>query len=237
MMKMKHIMTPSVVSVTPETPIPEVARLLLERHISAVPVIDASGELRGIVSEGDLLRRTEDGSHPHGSWWLRHFSKRGASAADYVKARGRSAADVMTPEVVTVTEDSLSSEVAHLLETQRIKRVPVMREGKVVGIVSRADLIRGLAAGKDMASPPISVTDETIRKQLLKKLEQADWAPSYGISVIVADGTVRIWGLVDSQDQVDALRVAAENVPGVKGLELSVETMPPYACRAYGWVA
>ena len=83
-MKMKHIMTPSVISVTPETPIPEVARLLLERHISAVPVIDTNGELRGIVSEGDLLRRTEDGSHPHGSWWLRHFSKRGASAADRI---------------------------------------------------------------------------------------------------------------------------------------------------------
>ena len=169
-MKMKHIMTPSVISVTPETPIPEVARLLLERHISAVPVIDTNGELRGIVSEGDLLRRTEDGSHPHGSWWLRHFSKRGASAADYVKARGRFAADVMTPGVVTVTEDSLSSEVAHLLETQRIKRVPVMREDKVVGIVSRADLIRGLAAGKDMASPSVSVADETIREQLLKEL-------------------------------------------------------------------
>ncbi|AIT79170.1 CBS domain-containing protein [Novosphingobium pentaromativorans] len=235
-MKMKHIMTTSVVSVTPETSVPEVARLLLERHISAVPVIGSDGQLAGIVSEGDLLRRTEDGSHPHGSWWLRHFSKRGASAADYVKARGRFAADVMTRDVVTVTEEALSSEVAHLLESRRIKRVPVLREDKVVGIVSRADLIRGLAAGKDMVPPPMSVSDEAIRKQLLDEIEQADWGPSYGISVIVAKGIVQIWGIVNSQDQVDALRVAAENVPGVLGLEMNVEPMPPYAWGAYGWV-
>ncbi|MYZ46303.1 CBS domain-containing protein [Propylenella binzhouense] len=228
-MKTKDIMTTPVISVTPETSVPEVARLLLERHISAVPVIEPGGRLVGMVSEGDFLRRAEDGSHRHGSWWLRLLSDSGASAADYVNTHGRTAAAVMTRDVITVTEDMPVGDTAHLLETKRIKRVPVLRDGKLVGIVSRADLLRGLAASRDIAPAQTSVGDETIRKQLLDEIAHADWAPTYGLSVVVADGTVRIWGIVESPEQGEALRVAAENVPGVKAVELNVSSIPAYA--------
>lgn len=229
-MRAKDIMTTSVVSATPETNVAEVARLLLERHISAVPVIDSGGRLVGMVSEGDFLRRSEDGSRRHGSWWLRLFSGSGENAADYVKTHGRSAADVMTRDVVTVTEHTPAGDVAHLLETKRIKRVPVLRDGKVVGIISRADLLRGLAARRNAPAATASVEDETIRGQILEEIKAGNWAPTYGVSVIVVEGVVQIWGFMDSQEQGEALRVAAENVPGVKGVEMNVSSFP-----AYGW--
>lgn len=229
-MRTKDIMTTTVTSVTPETGVSDVARLLLERHISAVPVIDAGGRLVGMVSEGDFLRRAEDGSHRHGSWWLRLFSGSGENAADYVKTHGRSVADIMTRDVITVTDDTPAGDVAHLLETKRIKRVPVLRDGKVVGIVSRADLLRGLAARRDAPTSTATVEDETIRKQILQEIEAGDWAPTYGVSVMVVEGIVQIWGFVDSQEQREALRVAAGNVPGVKGVELNVSSTP-----LYGW--
>ncbi|WP_202913074.1 CBS domain-containing protein [Acuticoccus sediminis] len=228
MMQTKDIMTTPVVSVAPETGVSDVARLLLERHVSAVPVIDSAGRLVGMVSEGDFLRRAEDGSHRHGSWWLRLFAGSGENAADYVKTHGRSAADVMTRDVVTVTEDMPAGDVAHLLETKRIKRVPVLRNGKVVGIVSRADLLRGLAAQRHAPADTASIEDETIRKQILEEIRTADWAPTYGVSVVVVDGIVQFWGVVDSHEQGEALRVAAGNVPGVKGVELNVSSIPAY---------
>lgn len=228
-MKAKDIMTTTVITVAPEASIPEVARLLLERHISAVPVLDSGDRLVGIVSEGDFLRRAEEGQHRHGSWWLRLLSATAANATEYVKTHGRSAADVMTRDVVTVTEDAPVGEVAHLLETKRIKRVPVLRDGKVVGIVSRADLLRGLAARGDIAPATASVADETIRNQIIDVIRRADWAPTYGLTVIVMDGIVHIWGIADASEQREAIRVAAENVAGVRGVEVNVSTLPVHA--------
>lgn len=227
-MRTKDIMTTTVTSVTPETGVSDVARLLLERHVSAVPVIEPDGRLVGMISEGDFLRRAEDGSHRHGSWWLRLFSGTGENAANYVKTHGRAADDVMTRNVVTVTEDTSAGDVAHLLETKRIKRVPVLRDGRVVGIVSRADLLHGLAAQRHAPAATASVDDETIRKRILEEIQMGDWAPTYGVSVVVVDGIVQIWGIVDSHEQGEALRVAAENLPGVKGVELNVSSIPPY---------
>jgi CBS domain-containing protein len=229
MMQTKDIMTTPVVSVTPETGVSDVARLLLERHISAVPVIDAAGRLVGIVSEGDFLRRAEGDNSRHGSWWLRLLSDSGTVAADYVKTHGRSTADVMTHDVVTVTEDMSVGDLAHLLETKRIERVPVLRDGKVVGIASRADILRGLAAQRDAPTATVTVEDETIRRQILEEVEHADVAPTSRVSVLVVDGIVQIWGIVESHEQGEALRVAAENVPGVKGVETNVSSIPAYA--------
>ena len=229
-MKTKDIMTTPVLSVRPETSVQEVARLLLERHISAVPVLDADGELVGIVSEGDFLHRVEEGGRRHGSWWLRLLSEPADDAAEYVKTHGRFVRDVMTRAVITVSEETLVGETAHLLETKRIKRVPVLRDGKVVGIVSRADLLRGMAALREPApgaAPPVA--DETIRRQVLDQIQNAEWTPSYPLSVIVTNGIVQIWGLVEASRQRDALRVLAEGVPGVQGAEINVGTIPAYA--------
>ena len=228
-MQTKDIMTTPVISVTPDTSVAEVARLLLERHISAVPVIGVNGRLLGIVSEGDFLRRAEGDDRRRGSWWLHLLSDSDGSAADYVRTHGRSAADVMTRDVVTVTENTPAGELAHLLETKRIKRVPVLREGKVVGIVSRADLLRGLAARRDSEPAPASVPDEAIREQVLEEIGKADWAPMYPLTIVVAGGIVRIWGFIETPQQADALRVAAENVAGVKDVELNVRGIPAYA--------
>lgn len=225
-MQAKDIMTTPVVSVTPQTRIAEVARLLLERHISAVPVLDKEAGLVGMISEGDFLRRAEGEGHQHGSWWLRLFAGPGDRAADFVKTHGRTAADVMTREVISVAADTPEGDIAHLLETRRIKRVPVVSDGKVIGIVSRADLLHSLAARRKTAAGPVSVTDDEIRKQVLAAFRTSDLVPPYGVSVIVVDAVVQIWGFVEVPAQGNALRVAAENTPGVKGVELNVSAMP-----------
>jgi CBS-domain-containing membrane protein len=229
-MKTKDIMTTPVISVTPETSVPEVARLLLGRHISAVPVLDAGGHLVGIVSEGDFLRRAEEPGRWHGSWWLRLIAEPADGAAEYVKTHGRFVRDVMTRDVTTVTEETPIGETAYLLETKRIKRVPVLRGSQVVGIVSRADILRGVAARQEPEPVAAStVADETIRRQVLEEIENAEWTPTYALSVIVSNGIVQIWGVIEANGQRDALRVLAEGVPGVRRTEINVGTIPAYA--------
>lgn len=163
-------MTTPVISVTLETSVPDVTRLLLGRHISAVPVLGADGHLVGIVSEGDFLRRAEEPGRRHGSWWLRLLAVPADGVAEYVKTHGRFVRDVMTRDVTAVTEETPIGETAYLLETKHIKRVPVLRGSRLVGNVSRADLLRAVAArrepGPDAAS---SVADETIRRRSWRK--------------------------------------------------------------------
>lgn len=222
----KDVMTRRVVTVTTETPVAEIARLLLDRHISAVPVVDADARVLGIVSEGDLMRRPETGAARRRSWWLSLVS--GEDAADYVKAHGGRASHVMTRGVVTVTEDTPLPDVARLLEERRIKRVPVLRRGKLVGIVSRADLLRGLATAKLPSRKAKVESDRAIQGRLVKALDRLDWAPKHLLTATVTDGVAHLWGLVDSEDQRSALRVAAEGVPGVRSVEDHMGYVPPY---------
>lgn len=223
------IMTTIVVTVMPETSVEEIARSLLTHHISAVPVVDRDGQLRGIVSEGDLTRRPEMGTERRRSWWLTLVGSTEDHAREYVKSHGRHAADVMTTFVVTVTEGTPVAEIARLLEERRIKRVPVVRDGRVVGIVSRADLIRGLASRRPPEAPP-SVDDVTIRERVGAALESTGFVPgvSVHVNVIVNDGVVHLWGLVETEEQRHACRVAAETVPGVRSVEDHLGRVPPY---------
>ena len=223
----KDVMTRRVVTVAPETPVPEVARLLLDRRISAVPVVDAGGRLLGIVSEGDLIRRPEIVGGRRRSWWLSLLSGGERDPAEYVRTHGGQAADVMTREVVVVAEDTPVGDIARLLEERRIKRVPVVRRGKLVGIVSRADLLRGLASARPRprASRP---TDRAIRERLVKRLEREPWVPLGQINVIVTDGVVHLWGLVDSAEQRRALQVAARDTAGVRRVEDHLGEVAPY---------
>lgn len=223
----KDVMTRRVVTVGPGTPVPEVARLLLDRRISAVPVVDAGGRLLGIVSEGDLIRRPEVGGARRQSWWLSLLGGGGSDPAEYVRSHGGQAADVMTRDVVTVSEDTPVGDIARILEERRIKRVPVVRRGKVVGIVSRADLLRGLASVR--ARPRTGrPTDRAIRERLIKRLEREPWAPLGQINVIVTDGVVHLWGLVDSAEQRRALQVAARDTAGVRRVEDHLGEVAPY---------
>jgi CBS domain-containing protein len=220
-MQASDIMCTPVFSVTPDTPVKEIAALLLEKRISGVPVLD-EGRLVGLVSEGDLLRRHEIGtdraSRPE-SWWLRMFSTPEQTPTDYVKTHARRADDVMTRKVITIKPETPLAEIATLLESHGIKRVPVMRDGELVGIVSRANLIQALAG---MRSATVGVTppaDQAIRGRLQAELERQSWWREAASNVIVTDGVVHYFGTMQSDDEQDAARVAAENIPGVRGVE------------------
>ena len=210
-MQARDIMTAPVVTVAPDTTVQEIARLLLERRISAVPVVQADGRLAGIVSEGDLMRRPDSGGERTSSWWLSLLSAPEDRAHDYRKAHGRRAADVMTPRVVTAEESTSIGEVATLLEKHRIKRVPVVREGRVVGIVSRANLLHGLASHAPAAPAPAS--NDELRRRVRRELEKAGVDPVF-VNVVVYDGVVRLWGALWSEEQLAAARAAARNAAG-----------------------
>lgn len=231
-MRAIDVMTPNVITVDPDTSVQHLAELLSERGISGAPVMDTTGSMIGIVSEGDLLHRAELGTErrhgPRPSWWLEHYAS--GLAHDYVKSHGRKVKDIMTRDVVVVTEETDLAEVATLLETHRIKRVPVMRDGKIVGIVSRSNLVRalGAASGAAPSSPGASDDDRTIRTRLLAELGQQQWAGKvWAQDIIVSNGVVHLWfGSDDPEERRQAVRVAAENVPGVRGIEEHVVPVP-----------
>jgi len=223
-MQAKDVMTRNVVTVTEDTAVTEIARQLIARGISAVPVVDAAGKIAGIVSEGDLMRRDETGTAPTRSWWLSLFEAPQERATAYVKAHGRTAGDVMTRNVVTVSEDASLAEIAALLEKRRIKRVPVVRDGKPVGIVSRANLLHGLASAKPASAT--SADDAAIRQAVTAAFKESGVDQVF-VNTVVADGVVNIWGEVDSAAEVKALTIAAEGVPGVKQVVNHVTVMKP----------
>lgn len=217
-MKARDIMTSPVVTVAPETTVRQVAALLCEHRIGALPVVQ-DGRLAGIVSETDLLRRHEIGTDRFeraGSWWLRLFGADG-SLHDYVRSHARRARDVMTREVATVAPDTSVAEIAQLLDGRRIGRAPVVEAGKLVGIVSCANLVQALAT-RAAATAPHAGDDESIRRALLEELERQAWWRIDRASVMVTDGVVHFWGMVDTDAGRPAARVAAENIPGVRGV-------------------
>jgi CBS domain-containing protein len=215
-MKAQDVMTSPPITVRPDMPVAEIAALLIERRISAVPVVDASGRMIGIVSEGDLLRRCELGSDRQRSQWLELLLDRDVPAADFTKAHGKFARDVMTPDVVSVAPDADLVHIAALLERRRIKRVPVVRDGALVGIVSRANVLRGLVASRRSESAGPAASDMDIRKRLEERLASESWVDASRLNIVVNDGVVHLWGIVGSDEQRRALAVAAQNIAGVR---------------------
>jgi CBS domain-containing protein len=227
-MRAADVMTPKVITVAPGTPVQALASLLSERGISGVPVVEGDRVI-GIVSEGDLLHRVETGTERRTqSRRSRWFDMRGEEAArDYVKSHARTVRDVMTPKVISVDDTADLGAVAAVMETNRIKRVPVMRDGKLVGIISRANLVRALVAAKTEPVPTAQSDDSTIRQKLLAELRRFDWVTLWAQDVLVKDGIVHFWLSDTDGDQRQALRVAAENVPGVRGVEEHIVQTPP----------
>lgn len=218
-MKASDVMVSEVITVGPNTTVQEIANILLSSRISAVPVLDDLGAVIGIVSEGDLIHRVEAGTERHYSWWLSFLSDKDALAHDFLKSHAVRAADVMTKRVITATPDLPLGEVASLLEKHRIKRVPIVENGKLVGIVSRANLLQALAALRRDIPVEFRVEDLDLRERVLSEIRSKLWASASQINVIVHDGVVELWGGVDAQNEKDALRVAAELIPGVHSVE------------------
>jgi CBS domain-containing protein len=227
-MQARDVMTTQVVTVRPETSVEQIAALLLERRISGVPVVDAGGRLLGIVTEGDLMRRPEIGTERHRGWWLRFFGDERARTVEYARAHGSRAEQVMTRNVVTVGEDTSLADIARLLEEHHIKRVPVVRDGRVVGIVSRANLLHGLATHVDATPPAKPIDDRSLRDAVLRAFERDDLTLHGRLNVIVKNGVVELWGLVESEEARRAIRIAAENVPGVTGVRDNLGSIPPW---------
>jgi CBS domain-containing protein len=213
-MKAGEVMTGRVVTVAPDASVLEAIRLMLERHISGLPVIDASGALVGVITEGDFLRRVETGTERKRPRWLELVLGPRRLAEEYVHTHARRVEEVMTREPITVTEDTPLDDVVKIMERRRIKRLPVMRGSQLVGIVSRANLLHALAS-LGRAAAPAKTSDLAIRNQLLAEFDKQSWAPVALIDVVVTDGVVELWGTITEGSQGEALKVCAENIAGV----------------------
>jgi CBS domain-containing protein len=215
-MKARDVMVSPVITVKRSASVKDVAQILLERHISAVPVVDDNGKLVGIVSEGDLLHRAETGTQRRHSWWLSGFIGQETLAAEYIAAHSRSVEDVMTRRVISAGPNTPVHEIATLLEKNSIKRVPIVENDQLVGIVSRANLIQALASTrKGLEIPP---SDAQIRDQVLARLNREPWANTALLNITVNDGVVDIWGIARSETERKAIRIAAETTPGVRSV-------------------
>jgi CBS domain-containing protein len=223
-MKARDVMVSPVITVKSSALVQDVAKTFLERRISAVPVVDDQGKLIGIVSEGDLLHRSEAGTERRRSWWLRALTEDEALAAEYTKAHARKVGDVMTRQPITASPDTPLHEIAALLERNSIKRVPIVDKGQLVGIVSRANLIQAVASARKELEIPLS--DTTIRDKILSHLKQQTWAHTGLLNVTVNDGVVNLWGMTDSDSERKAIRVAAETMPGVRVVNDHLFTRP-----------
>jgi len=224
-MKASDIMTTGVVSTKPECPLSEVLQLMLDRHISGLPVVNTSGKLVGVITEGDCLRRVETGTEIKRPLWRELFTGPEKLAQEYIRAHGRKVSEVMTPDPITVTEDTDVSEIIHLMEKSRIKRLPVIRGDAVVGIVSRANVIRALAGL--LRGTKVNETDTKIRDNILAEFGKLPWPANELVDVRVKDGAVDLWGSFMAFRQDEAAVVAAENVAGVKEVRSHLSWIDP----------
>jgi len=215
-MKARDIMTSPVVTVRPTATVKDTATLFLKQRISAAPVVDDDGKLVGIVSEGDFLHRAEIGTERKRSWWLVLLAQEKGLAADYIKAHAKRISDVMTRRVITASPETSVDEIAAMMEQNGVKRIPLVRDDHLVGIVSRANLVQAIASSGSKLD--ISLSDTAVRDKLLAHLRSQSWAHTDLLNVTVNDGVVDLWGIPDSDTERAAIRVAAEGMPGVRAV-------------------
>jgi CBS domain-containing protein len=224
-MKTADIMTRSVVTIAPNTTIQDAIRLMLGQRISGLPVVDASGELVGILTEGDLLRRAETGTEPRHSGWLNFLRGPARAAEDFVRSHGRYVEEVMTRTVYTVEEDSTLEHVVDLMEKRRVKRLPVLKDGRLAGVISRSDLLRAVAT-KLAEAPLASPGDTALKAAVEDALRKHTWSGGQ-VTVIVTDAVVYLEGVIYSNEERTAMKVAAETVPGVREVKDNVVYQSP----------
>ena len=221
-MKARDLMVSPVITLKPSATVREAAELLLKYRISGVPVVNDDYRVVGIVSEGDLLQRAEAGTERQRSWWLLAFAHNETLAQDYIKAHTRRVEDVMTRDVIIARPYTPVHEVAMLLEKNRIRRVPVIEDDRLVGIISRANLVQAVASvGKKLEVP---MSDSAIRDNLLAHLNRQPWAHTSMINITVSNGVVDLWGTTESDAERKAIRVAAETAQGVSAVNDNLVT-------------
>jgi len=223
-MLVRDVMTKEVVTATIDTTVAQIAKLLAAKRISAVPIVDAERHVLGMVSEGDLLHRVEIGTETRHSWWLELFADATTRAREFAKQEGVKAEYVMSRPVISIGEDAPLARAADLMERRGIKRLPVVRDGKLVGVVSRADLVRSLATAA--SSQPAIKDDRAIDETLRAKLRSLGWLDTTFVNFTVENGVVSAWGFVDDAQQKLALRAAVESVPGVKRVDDHLTASP-----------
>jgi CBS domain-containing protein len=213
-MRAHQIMTRPVISVSPESTIVDAANTMLQKHVSGLPVLDATGKLVGIISEGDFIRRSEIGTQRKRGQFLKFILGSGKEAADFVHEHGRKIAEIMTPDPLTIDEDTDLEKIVELMEKNSVKRLPVMRGDKLVGIVSRSNLLQAVASlAREIPDP--TADDDHIRNRIIDTLEKNTWCP-FGLTVTVRDGIVHLSGVITEERSREAAIVCAENVTGVK---------------------
>lgn len=232
-MKAADLMTREIVTVGPETPLADAIRLMLEHRVSGLPVVDGAGQLVGLLTEGDLLHRAETGTDAVRLGWLQALLARGRMAERYVHTHGRRVRDAMTRDVLTVGEASPLDDVIRVMESRRVRRVPVVEGGRLVGIVSRSDLVRALGALLERPAGP-DKDDDAIRDSILAEMARHCWAPGQNVEVAVKGGVVELTGMIFDERMRGAMRVIAEAVPGVKAVRDELELVDPNLTGVYG---
>ena len=229
-MRVKDVMTTNVICINAEEPVLKAARLMLQNRISGLPVIDKDGELIGIVTEGDFLRRSELGTQRQRPKWLEFVVGPGRLAQEYTHSAGRKVEEIMTADPRTISEDATLEAVVQAMERHHVKRLPVTRAGRVVGIISRANLMHALASlVRDVPAP--AAGDAAIRDRILAAIGRQDWAPR--INVIVNAGVAELHGVITDDRERAGLIVTAENVPGVKQVRDHLVWVEPMSGMAF----
>jgi CBS domain-containing protein len=225
-MKAHDIMTRDVTTVSPDTSVRDIAALMMEKHISGVPVLTNNGKIIGMVSQSDLLHRAELGTERKHKWWFRTFADSNALAREYAKAHGLKAHDIMSRYVVAVRDDAELRDVADILDSHRIKRVPVVQEGRLVGIITRGDLVRALSQVQ-ISKAAKKIDNAALHKTLHDRIRTQPWMNDSYINLTVNDGVVELWGYVVSTDQHNALRALVEETDGVSRVEDKLSVAGP----------
>jgi CBS-domain-containing membrane protein len=224
-MRAMDVMVRDVVTASPDEDVDQVVELLAQHDASTLPVVDTDGNVVGMIGDLDLMRRSEIGTEKHHPWWMEAMTPASKLAGEFAKSHGRRVSEVMSTHIISASEDTPLGDIANLLEKHRIKRVPILRDGKLVGMVSRSNLIQALASLHDRPHDAAE-SDRDIRSILLTQLGEQDWTDFGSRNVIVTDGVVHLWGLVVSEEERKALTALAEGVPGVVGV--SDEMIPAY---------
>ncbi len=231
MMNVRDVMTTEVLTVAPDASVLQAARLMLQNEISGLPVVDDRGNLVGMLTEGDFLRRSEIDTEHKASRWIEFLMGPGLLAEAYVHAYGRKVAEVMTKELQTVSPDTSLYHAVDLMERYHVKRLPVMSEDKLIGLVTRTDLMRAVVA-KAVKNHAAKLNDESIKQRLLDELKKQSWAPFTVVDISVKDGVLKYSGCITDERERQAVRVAAENISGVTAIEDNLVWVEPISGMA-----